>query len=132
MEDYLRTIYNIYESQGEESYGIRSVDIASALKISKPSVSAMIKKLTEKGYLKSKPYSDIFFTPKGLKEAKRITQKHRIIEVFLKKTLKYNVDLIHKEAHMLEHAFSEESIKRLDNFLNNPKTCPHGKKIGGL
>ena len=40
--------------------------------------------------------------------------------------------LIHEEAHRLEHAFSEESIAKLNSILNNPKYCPHGKPILGL
>ena len=128
-EDYLRTIYSLYEKQEDKSKGIKSVDIAGELKISKPSVSKMITKLVSKKYLKAKPYSDIYFTEKGLKEAKRIMHNHRVIEVFLRDVLDCNLSKVHGEAHQLEHTFSEYTIKKLDKFLNNPMVSPHGKLI---
>lgn len=126
QEDYLRAIYYLSETSKD---AIRSVDVAAYLKISKPSVSKMFKKLIEQGYIKMQPYSGIFFTAKGLREAKKLTHKHRIIEVFLTKILKINKKNIHQEAHKLEHAFSDEVINKLSKFLNNPKSCPGGKQI---
>lgn len=134
-EDYLRVMYSIYEAQEDKKLGIKSIDISKALNITKPSVSDMLRKLAKKRFIKFSPYSNIFFTNKGLKEAVRITHNHRVIEVFLRKMLKYGLSKIHekskihKEANHLEHAFSDESIKRLDNFLNNPKISPYGNKI---
>ncbi len=128
-EDYLRTIYFLYEKQEDESKGVKSIDIAKELKISKPSVSKMITKLISKKYLKAKPYSNIHFTKKGLKEAMRVMHNHRVIEVFLKNVLNCNLNRIHEEAHKLEHTFSEYTIRKLDSFLNNPKVSPYGKLI---
>lgn len=128
-EDYLRTIYSLYENQKDKSKGLRAVEIAKILNISKPSVSDMIKKLIKEGCVKAKPYSNIFFTKKGLKEAKKVMHNHRVIEVFLKEVLNYDLRKVHEEAHRLEHAFSEESIKRLDRFLGNPKRSPYGRLI---
>ncbi len=128
-EDYLRTIYSIYEEQGE---GISSVDVAHALGVSKPSVSEMLKKLDRKGFIRAKPYSKIFFTSKGLTEAKRLSHNHRVICVFLKQVLDYeSLEEIEEQAHRLEHAFSDKAIRRLDNYLDNPDLCPKGKKIHG-
>jgi len=129
IEDYLRTMYSLYEKEQDKTKGIRSIDIAKELNISKPSVSQMIRKLLKKCYVKANPYSNIFFTKKGLEKAQRVMHNHRVIEVFLKDVLKYNLDDIHEEAHKLEHAFSEQSIKRLDKFLNHPTKSPHGMKI---
>ncbi|MBU0980077.1 MAG: metal-dependent transcriptional regulator [Nanoarchaeota archaeon] len=128
-EDYLRTLYAIYEKLKDKSEGLRSIDVAKELGISKPSVSAMIKKLISMNYLKAKPYSKIHFTRKGLKEALRVMHNHRVIEVFLRDILGYGLTKVHEEAHRLEHAFSEESIKRLDKFLKHPKKSPYGMKI---
>ena len=128
-EDYLRTIYFLYEKLEDKARGVKSVDIAKELEISKPSVSNMIKKLISKKYLKAKPYSDIYFTKKGLKEAKRVMHNHRVIEVFLRNILSCDIRRIHEEAHKLEHTFSEYTIKKLDKLLNNPKVSPYGKPI---
>ncbi len=129
VEDYLRTIYRTYEEQEDKKEGVRSIDVAESLGITKPSVSAMVRKLSKRDFLKIKPYSNIFFTERGMKEAKRITHNYRVIEVFLTKVLGYDKRRIDDDAHKLEHAFSQEAIRRLDKFLNNPKRCPHGKII---
>ncbi|MFH1642244.1 MAG: metal-dependent transcriptional regulator [Nanoarchaeota archaeon] len=128
-ENYLRTMYGLYERLDHKEDGITSIRIAKELKITRASVSGMLKKLAVKKYIKFKPYSKIFFTVKGLKEAKRVMHNHRVIEVFLKKILNYDLDKVHEEAHRLEHAFSEESIKRLDEFLNHPRRSPYGYDI---
>lgn len=125
-EDYLRAIYNFWE---QEDGVIHSVDIAEYLDISKASVSQMLKKLAKQSYVRIKPYSCVSFTAKGLQEAKKLTYKHRIMEVFLSDILKINKRNIHSEAHKLEHCVSDKVIKKIAKFLNNPKYSPQGKKI---
>ena len=53
-EDYLMTIYSLYERLDDKSIGVRSVDIAHKLDVSKPSVSEMIKNLAKEGFLKER------------------------------------------------------------------------------
>jgi len=125
-EDYLRAMYDFWEQKNRI---IRSVDIAEYLVISKASVSQMLKKLAKQGFINIKPYSQISFTAKGLRLAKKLTYKHRIIEVFLKEELGVNILKTHQEAHKLEHCFTDNVIKKLAKFVNNPKYCPGGKKI---
>jgi len=125
QEDYLRAIYDISEKKEQ----INSIDIVKYLKVSKPSVSEMVRKMTKKGLIKSAPYSVIKFTKKGKILATRLTYKHRVIEVFLKDVLKCNNRNIHQEAHQLEHAFSDRVIKKLGKYLKNPKVSPTGSKI---
>ncbi|MBN2421728.1 metal-dependent transcriptional regulator [Candidatus Woesearchaeota archaeon] len=130
FEDYLRTIYMLYEEKDNKLKGVRSIDIAQSLNVSKASVSEMLKKIREKKYIKYFPYSNIFFTKKGFTKAKRLTKNFRVISVFLQVILKYkDLKKLNKEAHRLEHAFSEESIRKIDILLNNPRKCPHGKII---
>lgn len=130
QEDYLRTIYSLYEKLKNKSEGISSVEIAKELKITKPTVSRIIKKLTNKKLISSTAYSKINLTKKGLREAGKIMYKHRIIEYFLTKTLKYqNLNKIHEEAHNLEHSFSNESIKRIDKLMKYPKKTKQAKII---
>jgi len=128
-EDYLRAIYNFWEQQGRF---IRSLDIARYLNVSKASVSQMLRKLAQQKYIKIQPYSKILFTVKGFKEARKLTHKHRLMEVFLKDILHVSKKHIHQEAHKLEHCISDEVVKKLANFLNNPKYSPDGKKIPKL
>jgi len=126
QEDYLRAMYRAWERNNKI---IHSVDIVTELKISKPAVSEMLKKLDKEGYIKMPPYSDITFTKKGLQTAKKLTFKHRVIEIFLRDVLDCPARDIHHEAHKLEHAFSDRAAKRLAKFLQHPQTCPGGKTI---
>ncbi|MBI2101198.1 metal-dependent transcriptional regulator [Candidatus Woesearchaeota archaeon] len=124
-EDYLRGLYILEEEKGE----IKSIDLAHYLDVSKPSVSEMAKELNKEGLISYKKYSKLRFTSKGRRIAQKLTSKHRLIELFLKKILKINSKNIHHEAHRLEHAFSDESITKLRRLLGNPKKDPHGKPI---
>ena len=126
-EDYLRTIYAVYERNKKE--GIKSADIAKELNISRPSVSSMLKQLAKKRYVLADRYQKIFLTESGKQEARKIMHKHRVIEVFLTDTLGHDIDLVHEEAHNLEHAFSDRSIEKLEELLNNPKISPTGRPI---
>jgi DtxR family transcriptional regulator, Mn-dependent transcriptional regulator len=127
IENYLQTMYYLFEK--DTNKGIKSIDIAKELKISRPSVSAMVKKLAKEGYLIADKYSKIFLTELGKKEARKLMHKHRVIEVFLVDVLGHDISRVHEEAHKLEHAFSDESIEKLDLLLNNPKLSPMGKRI---
>lgn len=124
-EDYLRGLYILEEEKNE----IKSIDLAHYLNVSKPSVSEMVKELNREGLISHKRYSSLNFTPKGRKIAKKLTSKHRLIELFLKNVLKISSKNIHQEAHRLEHAFSDDSISRIKKMLGNPKKDPHGKPI---
>jgi DtxR family Mn-dependent transcriptional regulator len=125
--DYLRAIYNICESGCKKE--VDSVELAESLGFSKAAVSNMLKKMNDEGLVKMKPYSSFSLTAKGLREAEKLTYKHRVIEVFLVDRLKIKKEKVHQEAHQLEHALSDEVIRKLDNFLGNPKVCPDGKQI---
>ena len=125
-EDYLRTIYCLDE---EGDGNVRSVDIGKDLKVSKPAVSAMLKKLKTEGYIKMAPYSKISLTLKGFKKAKKLTYKHRVAEVFLREILELEEGKIHEEAHRLEHSLSDKATDKLFELLKNPKICPCGHPI---
>jgi len=128
-EDYLRAIYCLNE-QGSET--VKSVDIKDFLTVSKPAVSEMLKKLKEQGYIEMTPYSKISLTPRGYEEAKKITYKYRVMEVFLKESLKLKGDKLHEEAHRLEHSVSDDVAKKMAKLLNNPRFCPCGYEIPNM
>ena len=124
-EDYLRGLYILQEEKSE----IKSIDLAHYLNVSKPSVSEMVQELNREGLVDYRRYSKLKFTSKGKKIARKLTSKHRLIEIFLKNILKIESKNVHREAHRLEHAFSDESINKLKKLLGNPKKDPHGKPI---
>ncbi len=125
IEDYIRVVYKL----GCEKRPVRSVEVASVLGVTKPSVSGMLKNLHKKGLLTMQPYGSMELTKKGLALAKVLTYKHRVIENFVVSVLKMSDKEAHDEANNLEHAFSNKAIDRLYVFLKKPEKCPHGQQI---
>lgn len=111
-EDYLRIILELYED-----VGVRSVDIANELGIAKASVSEMLRKLARENLVKIAPYSKVFLTSKGRKEAAQIFNKHFIIKRFVENFFEHDEELTKEEAHKLEHALSAQSVKIINEIM---------------
>lgn len=124
-EDYIRAIYILSES--EKDTGV--TQIAKRLNLGKSTVSERMKELVKDGLVVAEPYAQIELTKKGAEIGKRLTFKHRIIEVFLNEVLHVPKNKIHAEAEQLEHAFSDDVIQRLEKFLEHPTKDPHGSDI---
>lgn len=124
-EDYLKTIYQL-ELSGAPA---QTSAIAEALDIAPPSVSGMIKRLSESGLVEHAPYRGVQLTRAGRRTAVRIVRRHRILETYLTSKLGYDWDSVHDEAERLEHAVSDELIERMAMALGNPQYDPHGAPI---
>lgn len=125
-EDYLRAIFLLQEDTKE---GVRAVDIARYLHLSKSTVSERLQELAAKKLIVSPKYGAVTFTKRGYAIASNLTRKHRLIEVFLMQVLHVPRGEVHAEAHALEHALSDSVAARLGKFLGNPTLDPHGKHI---
>src|SRR6266850_8454734 len=122
VEDYLKAIYRL-TLKGQSA---STNDIAHHLELSAPSVSGMIKRLSEQGLLEHTPYKGVELTAEGRRVALRILRRHRLIEAYLVAFLGYGWETVHEEAERLEHAVSERLIERLAAALGNPRFDPHG------
>lgn len=125
VEDYLKAIYRL--SAGAQPAA--TSDIANLLDLSPPSVSGMIKRLSEQGLLEHVPYKGVVLTPDGRRLALRTVRRHRLIESYLVAFLGYSWDKVHDEAERLEHAISDELAERMAAALGNPGVDPHGDPI---
>lgn len=125
VEDYLKAIYDL----GGNEKIVANKEIAKKIGVSAPSVSEMVKKLVKKDYLIYKEYIGVKLTPKGIKSAKKVRKRHLLWEVFLVEKLGYDWSEVDREAEKLEHITDEKLEKRLEKYLNYPKTCPHGNLI---
>lgn len=111
---------------------MKLVDIADYLKLSRSTVSERVQELVEQGFIIHSKYAHISFTRRGYMTAKKLTHKHRVIEVFLHEVLHLSTKESHAEAHRLEHALSDTVIKKLGAFLGHPVFDPHGAHIPKL
>jgi DtxR family Mn-dependent transcriptional regulator len=125
VEDYLKAIYSL----AQEGATTSTSNIAESLDVQPASVSGMIKRLKESGYVHHLPYRGVRLSEEGTREALRIIRRHRILETYLNKCLKYTWDDVHGEADRLEHAASEELIERMASALGDPSHDPHGAPI---
>ena len=125
-EDYLRVLFRLQE-KGDEA--AKLVDIAEYLGLSRSTVSERVRELAAQGFVTHSKYGQVSFTRRGYTAAKKLTHKHRVIEVFLHDILHISKKEAHIEAHRLEHALSDKVIKKLGAFLGNPKVDPHGMRI---
>ena len=125
-ENYLKAIFKISDN---ENKNVSTNSIANELETKASSVTDMIKKLTDKGLVNYEKYKGTSLTKKGNEIAIHIIRKHRLWEYFLVKKLNFQWDEVHSIAEQLEHIKSEKLIKKLDDFLGNPKYDPHGDPI---
>ena len=125
VEDYLKAIYSLTER--EESASTSA--LAEVLDVQPASVTGMVKRLAECGYLEHARYRGVRLTQAGSREALRIIRRHRILETYLHMHLRYSWDVVHPEAERLEHAASDELIDRMAAILEHPSHDPHGAPI---
>lgn len=113
MEDYLEVIYELMECKGYASMS----DISNYLNVSSASVTKMIQRLHESGYIEYEKYKGIRLKDKGIDVAKAIREKHSILTEFL---LLLGID--EKDAHRItegiEHYFDNKSMKRLEQLID--------------
>lgn len=127
VENYLKAIYQI--CLNGEGRPAATGELAQALRVSPGTVTSMLKTLSETGLATYTPYEGVQLTPQGTALALRVLRRHRLIELFLAKTLSMTWDEVHEEAENMEHAVSELLIDRIDAFLGYPKADPHGDPI---
>jgi DtxR family Mn-dependent transcriptional regulator len=125
LEEYLEAVYRL-EREGP---GVTTSGLAAELGVAAASVSGMLKKLAEGGYLEHRARGEAKLTPLGLAVGVRVMRRHRLAEVFLTEMLGMPWDEVHDEACRLEHAISAAVEARLVIALGDPKVCPHGHPI---
>ncbi|MGH7530164.1 MAG: metal-dependent transcriptional regulator [Gemmatimonadales bacterium] len=125
VEDYLKSIFHLTSQGGFAT----TSDIATMLEIAPPSVSGMVKRLSETGLIEHVPYRGVQLTPQGRRAALQTIRRHRILEVYLTQQLGYDWGDVHEEAERLEHAVSEKLIERMASALGSPRYDPHGAPI---
>ncbi len=125
-QDYLKVIYSVSKNRDIVS----NTEISQKLKVAPASVTEMLKKLAQDGYIQYSPYHGSTLTEKGLKDAQKITRKHRLLEKFLTDVLHIGKDKVHSQACQMEHVLSDEAEESLCRFLRHPDICSDdGKTI---
>ncbi len=124
-EEYLEALYTLTQ----DGQTANTTDISKKLNVAPPSVTEMLRKLADKGYIAYSPYQGATLTHQGFEIAEKMTRKHRLLERFLHDTLKIGNDKVHQEACEMEHALSDEAERSLCQKLKAPDKCPDDEKL---
>ena len=112
VEDYLERIYELIELKGYA----RVSDIATALSLSRPSVSIMVQRLDKLGFVRYEKYRGLTLTTKGMDVARRIQRRHVILTEFFT-LLELDRNVIARDVEGIEHHLSSESLKKLERIV---------------
>lgn len=126
VEEYLETILSLQE-EGTPAIQAR---IAERLGRSAPSVSEMLDRLVEEGYVR-RDGRVVELTDDGSVLAEKVVRKHRLAERLLADVIGLEWHKVHREAGRWEHVISDDVEERLVALLDDPSTCPHGNPIPG-
>ena len=128
MEDYLEIIAELVDLKGYAT----TLDISRYMGVSAPSVTKMLQRLDENGFLEYEKYHGINLTDKGIQVAEGIRQKHGILLEFFE-ILGVGYDTANQDTEGIEHHLNPKTIKQLRKFITflkaNPKIIENFKNL---
>ncbi|MEO0281133.1 MAG: metal-dependent transcriptional regulator [candidate division WOR-3 bacterium] len=128
LEDYIEAIYMV--SRGKNFCRVK--DVQNILQVSKPSIVNALNILKEKNLIVQEKYGYINLTKEGMKKAKDIYKKHRIITEFVEKIFELENDSAQKIACEIEHIVDKNIYERMEkiskNFNERTKRVLYGEK----
>lgn len=116
-EDYLETILILKQEKG----AVRSIDVASRMGFSKPSVSRAVGLLKAADLLTMDEDGFLELTPSGLAMASRVYERHCLIKTVLER-LGVDPKVAAEDACRIEHVISDESFEKLKMHWRAHKT----------
>jgi DtxR family transcriptional regulator, Mn-dependent transcriptional regulator len=125
VQDYLKAIHAL----GGADRAVSPNEIAAALGVRGSSVTGMLKRLAKDGFIKYESRGAARLAGRGLKEARRVVRRHRLVELFLTRVLGLDWSEVDAEAEALEHVISPRLEAALAAHLGEPVEDPHGHPI---
>jgi DtxR family Mn-dependent transcriptional regulator len=125
VQDYLKAIHSL----GGVEELVSPMDLATRLEVRAASVTGMLKRLAESGWVEYEPGRGARLTAKGTGEARRVIRRHRLMELFLTRVLGLDWSEVDAEAEALEHAISPRLEQAIADYLGEPLEDPHGHPI---
>jgi DtxR family Mn-dependent transcriptional regulator len=123
MEDYLERIAMLAQEHGVA----RVTQLSRALAVKKPSVTAALHKLSERGLVNHEKYGYVELTAEGKRIAQDVFRRHEALRKFLVEILGVDPDTARKDACNMEHFISPVTTNRLAKFVEFVLTCPQGR-----
>ncbi len=115
-ENYLETIFMLRKKNGH----CRSIDVATDLGYSKPTVSIAMRNLRESGHVTVDDAGELYLTPTGMEIAQRMYERHEVISSFLI-ALGVPEEIAYRDACKIEHDISSESFDAIKRYAQSLK-----------
>jgi len=112
LEDYLEAIYNLYREKGF----ISTLDLADKLGVKSPTVSWMVARLAEKGFVVRERYRGMTLTEQGIRAARSVVRRHEAISEFLE-MLGIDKDIAYEDAEGIEHHLHPITISKIEGLV---------------
>ena len=112
QEDFLEALLMLDEANEP----LATTKVAKMLHISKPAVHQMGHELINRGLITREDYGDMALTPKGREVGRKTRARHRLLHDFLIR-LGVQEETAEKDCCEIEHTLSEETVKRIEDFL---------------
>jgi DtxR family Mn-dependent transcriptional regulator len=125
VQDYLKAIHAL----GGADDTVSPVQIVERLGVRAPSVTGMLKRLADGGWIDYESGRGARLTEAGVAEARRVIRRHRLVELFLTRVLGLDWSEVDAEAEALEHAISPRLEQAIAAHLGEPLEDPHGHPI---
>jgi DtxR family Mn-dependent transcriptional regulator len=125
VQDYLKAIHRL----GGVEKMVSPVDISATLEVRAASVTGMLRRLAEGGWIQYESGQGAKLTAQGTSEARRVIRRHRLMELFLTRVLGLDWSEVDAEAEALEHAISPRLEQAIAEHLGEPLEDPHGHPI---
>jgi DtxR family Mn-dependent transcriptional regulator len=125
----LKAIYRLSGSPDDDVAVAHTGVLAERLGLSPGTVTAIVKRLADRGLVDHKPYRGVELTTAGRQAAIASIRRHRIVERFLADMLGYAWNEADRLATSFEHELPQEVEDRLFVALDRPESCPHGFPI---
>ena len=110
-ENYLESILKLSQTKD----GVHAIDVVNDLNFSKASVSTMLKKLKDEGYITIDGENHLHLSDKGLAIAEKIYERHKVITDIL---IRLGVDpvIAEDDACKVEHDLTEDSFAAIKKY----------------
>ncbi len=126
IEEYLEAIYDIQENERRIA---KTGDLANILNVKPSSVTEMLIKLRDLGYVDYQPYKGAKLTRKGEEVAKKIKKYYLALLAFFRNFLEIDEEMASKLSCELEHHINEETFIRICQVIAGEcevcDTCVH-------
>jgi len=123
MEDYLEAVAML-RGKGKV---VRVSQISRKLKVTMPSVTSALKKLSEQELVEHERYGHIKLTPEGDKVAGEVLRRHKALTRFFVQALGIDRETAEEDACKIEHVISSLSLERVIKFIEFIEACPLGE-----